>query len=90
MPTVTRSTAIDLGFPVLSKERLADQPVPPTRQVFPEGFVRAPLQAASSFASTVPDSEYPDTSFSEYSTLVNEDTLNFIDVSTQLTNVEGG
>jgi hypothetical protein len=84
----TKPTAIDLGLNIPSEELLADRPVHSIRQVSPEGFVRTPLQAASSFASTVPDSEYPETSFSEYSTLVNEDTLNFIDTS-QLTNVEG-
>lgn len=79
----------DLGLNTQNEEQLTDQPVPTTRQASPEGFRGTPLQAASSFASTVPDSEYPETSFSEYSTLVNEDTLNFIDTSTQITNAEG-
>ena len=73
-------------------EKSADHPAFSDKQDTSDGSRRtAPLQAAASFASTVPDSESQDASYSEYgSTLVNDETLAFIESATQsVTNAEG-
>jgi hypothetical protein len=90
MPSINIQDA-DLGPHAVNDEESTDQPGSSDKQVSNGGSHTAPLQAASSFASTIPDSESQDVPFSEFSvTLVNEDTLGFNESATQsVTNAEG-
>lgn len=82
----------DPGVDTLVDEQSTNHPAFSDKQDSNDGPRNTvPLQAASSFASTIPDSESHDVSYSEYgSTLVNDETLAFIESATQsVTNPEG-
>lgn len=78
----------DLVLNVSGHEQQTDEPSSSTTQVYDEGPHANPLQAAASYASTVPDSDTRDVSYSEYSaTLINDDLSSFID--THAINIDG-